>query len=135
MVKTIYDNRGDRKCFLVRNGKKIFFQICDADEQFVFITGITKFSQLSIFSTLNNLSNISMDSAYSALCGITKSELLTIFDTDIQMLADHYKCSKEKMIDMLKLNYDGYHFSDESEDIYNPFSLMNVFKSKRLDYF
>ena len=122
----------------VRHIMQEFYQmvkVCEADEQFVFITGITKFSQLSIFSTLNNLSNISMEPTYSALCGITKEELLTVFDEDIQMLATRYKCSKETMIGMLKLNYDGYHFSDESEDIYNPFSLMNVFRSKKLDYY
>ena len=122
----------------VRRIMQEFYQmvkVCDKDEQFVFITGITKFSQLSIFSTLNNLSNISMEPAYSALCGITKEELLTIFDEDIQILATHYKCSKEDMIGRLKLNYDGYHFSKESEDIYNPFSIMNVFRSKMLDYF
>ncbi len=122
----------------VRRIMQEFYQVvkaCDADEQFVFITGITKFSQLSIFSTLNNLRNISMDPAYSALCGITKSELLTVFDQDIQMLADEYGCPKETMLDMLKLNYDGYHFCDHSEDIFNPFSLMNVFVSKRLNYY
>ena len=122
----------------VRKIMQEFYQtvkICDADEQFVFITGITKFSQLSIFSTLNNLTNISMNPAYSALCGITKSELLTIFDQDIQMLADEYSCLKETMIDRLKLNYDGYHFGKKSEDIFNPFSLMNVFVSKMLEYF
>ena len=122
----------------VRHIMQEFYQMvkaCDADEQFVFITGITKFSQLSIFSTLNNLRNISMDSAYSALCGITKSELLTIFDQDIQMLADEYGCPKETMLDRLKLNYDGYHFGKKSEDIFNPFSLMNVFVSKMLEYF
>jgi hypothetical protein len=110
-------------------------KICDADEQFVFITGITKFSQLSIFSTLNNLRNITMEPTYSALCGITKDELLTVFDPDIQMLADRYHCSKEEMIDMLKLNYDGYHFSGASEDIYNPYSLMSAFVSKWVDYY
>ena len=122
----------------VRRIMQEFYQVvkaCDADEQFVFITGITKFSQLSIFSTLNNLRNISMDPSYSALCGITKTELLTVFDQDIQMLADEYECPKETMIDMLKLNYDGYHFCDRSEDIFNPFSLMNVFVSKRLNYY
>jgi len=122
----------------VRRIMQEFYQmvkVCDKDEQFVFITGITKFSQLSIFSTLNNLSNISMEPAYSALCGITKEELLTIFDEDIEMVATRYKCSKEDMIDRLKLNYDGYHFSNESEDIFNPFSMMNVFRSKQLDYF
>ena len=122
----------------VRHIMQEFYQMvkfCDKDEQFVFITGITKFSQLSIFSTLNNLRNISMDLNYSALCGITKEELLTIFDQDIQMLADRYKQTKEWMIDRLKLDYDGYHFCDGSPDIFNPYSLMNVFVSQRLDYY
>ena len=122
----------------VRRIMQEFYQtvkICDADEQFVFITGITKFSQMSIFSTLNNLSNISMEPTYAALCGITKEELLTVFDEDIHSLAKRYRCSKEEMIDMLKLNYDGYHFANESPDIYNPFSLMNVFRSKQIDYY
>ena len=122
----------------VRRIMQEFYQtikICDADEQFVFITGITKFSQLSIFSTLNNLSNISMEPTYAALCGITKEELLTDFDVDIQLLADENGLSKAEMIDMLKLNYDGYHFGKKSPDIYNPFSLMNVFRSKQLDYY
>ena len=122
----------------VRRIMQEFYQmvkVCDKDEQFVFITGITKFSQLSIFSTLNNLRNISMMPQYSALCGITKNELLTIFDPDIQMLADRYHCSKEVMIDMLKLNYDGYHFTSESDDIFNPYSLMSAFVSNWVDYY
>ncbi len=122
----------------VRRIMQEFYQVvkvCDADEQFVFITGITKFSQLSIFSTLNNLTNISMDSEYTALCGITKDEMLTVFDPDIQMLADRYHCSKEEMIDMLKQQYDGYHFGEDSQDIFNPYSLVNAFKSKKLDYY
>ncbi|MBR6879066.1 MAG: AAA family ATPase, partial [Bacteroidales bacterium] len=89
----------------------------------------------SIFSTLNNLTNISMDSEYTALCGITKDEMLTVFDPDIQMLADRYHCSKEVMIDMLKQQYDGYHFGKDSQDIFNPYSLVNAFKMKDLDYF
>ena len=122
----------------VRRIMQEFYQvvkICDADEQFVFITGITKFSQLSIFSTLNNLTNISMDGEYTALCGITKDEMLTVFDPDIQMLADRYHCSKEEMIDMLKQQYDGYHFGKDSKDIFNPYSLVNAFKMKDLDYY
>ena len=122
----------------VRHIMQEFYQtvkICDKDEQFVFITGITKFSQLSIFSTLNNLRNISMEPTYAALCGITKEELLTVFDEDIQMVADRYKQTKEWMIDRLKLDYDGYHFCDGSPDIFNPYSLMNVFVSQRLDYY
>ena len=122
----------------VRRIMQEFYQVvkaCDADEQFVFITGITKFSQLSIFSTLNNLRNISMMPQYSALCGITKAELQTVFDEDIQALADRYKCPKETMFEMLKQQYDGYHFSNESDDIFNPFSLMNVFTDQWLDYY
>ena len=76
-----------------------------------------------------------MEPTYSALCGITKDELLTIFDEDIQMLADEYNCSKAEMIDKLQQQYDGYHFGKKSPDIFNPFSLMNVFRSKMLDYF
>lgn len=119
----------------VRRILQEFYQVvkaCDADEQFVFITGITKFSQLSIFSTLNNLRNISMMPQYSALCGITRDELVETFDVDIEGLAARYRCTKEEMYDMLKLQYDGYHFCEESEDIYNPYSLMNVFTDKRL---
>lgn len=122
----------------VRRILQEFYQVvkaCDADEQFVFITGITKFSQLSIFSTLNNLTNISMDPAYSALCGITRNELLTVFDIDIQMLADEYGCSKQEMIETLKLQYDGYHFGKKSEDIFNPYSLINAFKAKDVGYY
>ncbi len=122
----------------VRRIMQEFYQmvkVCDKDEQFVFITGITKFSQLSIFSTLNNLTNISMDGEYTALCGITKDEMLTVFDPDIQMLADRYHCPKEEMIDMLKQQYDGYHFGEDSQDIFNPYSLVNAFKSKKLDYY
>ena len=122
----------------VRRIMQEFYQtvkICDADEQFIFITGITKFSQLSIFSTLNNLTNISMDPSYCALCGFTKDELMTVFDTDIQMLADSYNCSKEKMVERLKQQYDGYHFGENSLDIFNPYSLVNAFKLKKLDYY
>ena len=122
----------------VRRIMQEFYQVvkaCDADEQFVFITGITKFSQLSIFSTLNNLTNISMDPEYTALCGITKDEMLTVFDPDIQLLADRYHCSKEEMIGMLKQQYDGYHFGKDSKDIFNPYSLVNAFKMKDLDYY
>ncbi len=122
----------------VRRIMQEFYQmvkVCDADEQFVFITGITKFSQLSNFSTLNNLRNISMEPSYSALCGITKNELVTVFDEDIQLLADEYGCSKEVMLDMLKLQYDGYHFGKKSDDIFNPFSLMYAFTNKDVDYY
>ena len=122
----------------VRRILQEFYQVvksCEVDEQFVFITGITKFSQLSIFSTLNNLTNISMDSSYCALCGFTKDELLTVFAPDIQMLADEYGCSKEALFEKLKLQYDGYYFGRNSEGIFNPYSIVNAFKLKEIGYY
>lgn len=106
---------------------------CDADERFVFITGITKFSQMSIFSTLNNLSNITMDKNYASICGITESELHGIFDIDVEMLADEYEVGKEEMYAILKEKYDGYHFLEKTEDIYNPYSLLRAFYHRKLD--
>ena len=105
---------------------------CDADLRFVFITGITKFSQLSIFSVINNLTNISMDPEYSAICGITKEELHTEFEKDIAMLAEEYECTSDEMKLKLKGRYDGYHFSERSADIYNPFSILKAFDSKQI---
>ena len=105
---------------------------CDADLRFVFITGITKFSQLSIFSVINNLTNVSMQPEFSAICGITEEELHTVFEEDIAMLAEKYKCTEEEMRLRLKGHYDGYHFSEDSADIYNPFSLLNAFAAKKI---
>lgn len=97
---------------------------CDAMLRFVFITGITKFSQLSIFSELNNLKNISMMPEYSAICGITQEELETQFSIDIDRMAGKMGLSRVEVIARLRKNYDGYHFSRFSPDIYNPFSLI-----------
>lgn len=105
---------------------------CDADLRFVFITGITKFSQLSIFSVINNIINISMQPEFSAICGITEKELYTVFEQDIAMLAKEYECTPEEMRIRLKERYDGYHFSGKSADIYNPFSLLNAFDAKQI---
>ena len=105
---------------------------CDADLRFVFITGITKFSQLSIFSVINNIINISMQPEFSAICGITEKELHMVFEQDIAMLAKEYECTPEEMRIRLKERYDGYHFSGKSADIYNPFSLLNAFDAKEI---
>lgn len=99
--------------------------------RFVFITGINKFAQLSIFSELNNLKNISMLPEYSAICGISQSELENNFDFQIKSLSEAEGISREKTFDLLKENYDGYHFCEGSEDIYNPFSLLNAFADKQ----
>ena len=95
--------------------------------RFVFLTGITKFSQLSIFSELNNIKNISMDEPYSGICGITKDELLTQMSEDIDALAEKMSLTREETIETLKENYDGYHFTWPSPDVFNPFSLLNSF--------
>ena len=100
--------------------------------RFVFITGITKFAQLSIFSELNNLMNISMMPEYSAICGISKSEIDREMREPVQTLADRLGVSFDEARELLKDNYDGYHFSEESEDIYNPFSLMKALAAQRI---
>ena len=101
----------------------------------LFITGISKFSQLSIFSELNNLQNISMRDEFSALCGITEHELLTQMKPDIERMAMANEETYEEACAHLKKQYDGYHFSEKCEDIYNPFSLINAFNTKKYDYF
>ena len=115
----------------LRNVMRNFYsplKACDPYLRFVFMTGITKFSQLSIFSELNNLDNITMDSEYAAICGISKEELLTQMAPDIELLAENMDITKEEALQELKNNYDGYHFAWPSPDMYNPFSLLNAFK-------
>ena len=92
--------------------------------RFVFITGINKFAQLSIFSELNNLQNISMMPKYSAICGISQNEIETQMQESVRRMAESLGLSYEGTLEELKHNYDGYHFSRQSEDIYNPFSLI-----------
>ena len=99
--------------------------------KFCFITGITKFSQLSIFSTINNLYNVSMLPEYSAICGITETELTTQLWPDIELMAKANGYTPEEMHQRLKLHYDGYHFSEDSEEVYNPFSLVKAFASRK----
>ncbi len=106
---------------------------CDKYWRFAFITGITKFSQLSIFSTINNLANISMDPEFAPICGITKEELITALRQDIEELAKKNHLTTEQMEQELKDNYDGYHFSKNSPDMFNPFSLMRCFAAGYID--
>lgn len=97
--------------------------------EFVFLTGITKFAQLSIFSELNNLFNISMYDKYSAICGISSEELHTQMLPDVERLAEHLHLSVDETFERLKRKYDGYHFSKNSENVYNPFSLIKALAS------
>ena len=101
--------------------------------RFVFMTGITKFSQLSIFSELNNIKNVSMDEPYAGICGITKDELLTRMSDDIDELAAKLELSRDETISELKRNYDGYHFCWPSLDVFNPYSLLNCFADGKMD--
>ena len=123
---------------VLRNIMRNFFsplKYSEAKMRFVFLTGITKFSQVSIFSELNNITNVSMDDEYAGICGITKEELLENMSDDIDMLADALGYYREKMISKLKENYDGYHFSKKSPDVFNPYSLLNCFSKKELGAF
>ena len=115
------------------------FAILKADdeyEKFVFITGITKFTQLSLFSALNNLSNISFQPEYATLCGITEEEISENFKPEIEKMAEVNGWTLQETHDKLKDYYDGYHFSEDNmTDIYNPFSLVNALKQSKLRNF
>ena len=121
---------------ILRNVMRNFYsplKACDPYLRFVFLTGITKFSQLSIFSELNNIKNISMDPLYAAICGITEEEILTQMPHDLERLAKRMKISRNEVVAKLKNNYDGYHFTWPSPDLYNPFSLFNAFEDGNLN--
>ena len=116
---------------VLRNVMRNFYsplKDCDPYLQFVFLTGITKFSQLSIFSELNNLKNISMRPDYAGVCGITAEEMITAMSDYIDDFAEAQEITREGAIEGLKQQYDGYHFTWPSPDIYNPFSLLNAFQ-------
>ena len=104
----------------------------DADLRFVFLTGVTKFSQISVFSGFNQPEDLSMAPEFDAICGITKEELYAKLDGQISEMADENNVTPEQMRLMLKKQYDGYHFSKKMTDIYNPFSLLTAFKQKEL---
>ena len=112
------------------------FAILKADdkyEKFIFITGITKFTQISLFSVLNNLSNISFEPEYAAICGITKEEMLRDFKPEIDKLAAYENRTYDEAVAQLTAYYDGYHFShDNMVDVFNPFSLINALSDSKL---
>ena len=125
------DERLESLRYLMRNFYSPLKQ-CEPMLRFVFLTGITKFSQLSIFNELNNITNISMDEAYVGICGITKEELLTQMSDDIDRLAEKMSITREEAIMQLTDNYDGYHFTYPSPDIFNPYSLLNCFSKEKI---
>ena len=104
--------------------------------RFAFLTGVTKFGKVSVFSDLNNLRDISMLPQYFDICGITETELRANFETEVSELADAQKMTAEETYAALRENYDGYHFCEEDlPGIYNPFSLLNAFANRRIDYY
>jgi len=119
----------------IRAMMREFFQVLKDEGEhirFVFMTGITKFSQMSIFSELNNLKNISMMPEYSGLCGITKTELETTLRPCVADLAERMGCTTEEAYDKLKEYYDGYHFCEESDDVYTPYSVLNALNDGKI---
>ena len=132
LLRVLHDNS---RLEDMRNVMQEFYQPLKANEskiKFCFITGITHFSQLSIFSALNNLSDISLLPSFSSICGITEEELSTQMKPDIKMLANEYGCTAEEMHDKLKERYYGYHFAGRSPEVYNPYSLLSAFNNKQI---
>ena len=112
---------------------KAFYGVLKSNDRylrFVFLTGVTKFSQVSVFSDLNQLNDISMDYDYGTICGITHQELLNNFNPEIEQLAKGNAMSKEETVEQMTRQYDGYHFHPYAEGVYNPFSVLNAFFKK-----
>ena len=107
-------------------------KLADADLQFVFLTGVTKFAKVSVFSGFNQPMDISMDSKYDTLCGITEDEIEKYFGESVGMMADKFGCDIPEMSRRLRKRYDGYNFSEEMHSVHNPFSLLNAFAQKKL---
>lgn len=132
LVSTLEDQKLH---FHIKNLLKPFYTVlkdCDKYIHFALITGITRFSKLTIFSGLNNLEDISLDRRFGSICGITERELESNFQEGIKSLGKRYHFDYDGMLKELKSYYDGYHFTEESEDIYNPFSILNALKSEKL---
>ena len=105
----------------------------DANLRFSMLTGVTKFSQVSVWSDLNNLNDITMDNRYCGICGITESELKKHFVEEIKILAEKNELYEDECFAKLKQKYDGYHFSKKAEEVYNPFSLLNTFDKQEFN--
>ena len=121
-IKTLEDYNRE-----ILKGFYSVFKLTDKHLQFVLLTGVTKFSQVSVFSGFNQPADISYDSRYDALCGISKDELLSVFKDQIRELGEVNGMTEEETVEKLKQKYDGYHFSKQLNDIFNPFSILNCF--------
>ncbi|MDR3267764.1 MAG: AAA family ATPase, partial [Tannerella sp.] len=122
----------------IRKALKGFYGVLKANDaclRFVFLTGVTKFSKVSVFSDLNHLSDISLDENFAEICGITEKELIENFEPEIQALAERRKITCEATLAELKKRYDGYHFAPESVGIYNPFSVLHTLSKCNFGYY
>lgn len=157
IIETAYNKTGMRAVVLIDEYDKPILDVLDYDKsleeehrnilkgfystfkgadeflQFVFLTGVTKFSQVSVFSGFNQPKDISMHGKYDTLCGISQEELEKYFREPIEVMSKSYGYSYDEMMDKLKSQYDGYHFSDVMADVYNPFSLLNAFDTCRMN--
>lgn len=119
----------------VLRGLYTTFKAADKHLQFLMLTGVTKFSQVSMFSGFNQPNDISMSPRYDTICGITEEEMTEYFQEPIAEMAAIYRCTPQEMTARLKKQYDGYHFSDRLHGVFNPFSLLNAFENLRMqDY-
>ena len=121
-----------------RSKLKAFYSVLktlDAKIRFAFLTGVTKFGKVSVFSDLNNLTDLSFDHRYAGICGISEQELHDNFDNEVQQLAEANQLTKEACYERLRRDFDGYHFSMESTGMYNPFSVLNTLSSQRFRYY
>ncbi|MDR0543415.1 MAG: ATP-binding protein [Dysgonamonadaceae bacterium] len=132
LVNTLDDPETNEAMRKVLKGFYGVLKSADACLRFVFLTGVTKFSKVSVFSDLNQLQDISMDNRFAGVCGISEAELIENFQPEIAALAGKQGLTSNETLAELKKCYDGYHFAKESEDIYNPFSILNTFS--RLDF-
>jgi hypothetical protein len=121
----------ERQCEVLKQFYGVLKNL-DGDIKFALLTGVTKFSKVSVFSGLNNLYDISMDNRFASICGITDEELDTVFVPYIQRLATAMHRSYDEVRELLRVNYDGYHFCEDSVGIYNPFSLLCTFQSNKI---
>ena len=129
-VVTIEDNNRE-----ILKGFYSVFKLADKHLRFVLLTGVTKFSQVSVFSGFNQPKDISYDPRFDALCGISKDELISVFKEQIRELGEMNGMTEEETIEKLKRKYDGYHFSKQMKDIFNPFSILNCLDSKDFQYY
>lgn len=115
---------------------KAFYSVLKTQDRYIkfaFLTGVTKFGKVSVFSDLNNLTDISMDHRYISICGMTEKELLANFKEGISELASANEDNETETIDKLRMRYAGYYFEENSEEIYNPFSVLNTLANSRYD--